>query len=380
MLITTAHTNNFGDFASRDRTRIQSMRNFIRSEFVESFRRKGYTQGAPGPLIPEHDSSVLFTGSATNTMKPFLLGEPIPGGRLHILQTCLRTQNTRTIGDLQHRPGWASYFSVLGAITAPMHLDALAEHSWSFFTESLGIPPNSLRIHIASKDTDLCRFWKRAGLIAHLEFDTRPPEYYTHKYGLNGIAGRNYNFAIVDSQTGEARDIGNLIIIEGPTGAIATEIGFGVETTASRLFSLSSAVEAALIADIIPVTDNASLKFADALSASIAILDTGIVRPTSRAGDHRGSTLKRYLQAMIELRPRTGFTVAQVRDFSESFETLEFGAPSVVSLKIEEYLATHDRLKVQCFREEKFNEVMNGIIRPLTEAMGHKPRKSLSGS
>jgi hypothetical protein len=369
------------EHASSDRAKMADLRRFVQDQFATTLAGKGYAEGVPGPLIPEHDESVLFTGAATNTMKPYLRGDQaIPGDRLFMVQTCLRTQNVKSLSDADSFPRWASYFNILGAITHVHNTDELSGEVWRFLTKSVGIPEDRLKVRIASKDADLLQYWQKSGYdISNLEIDANDPVYYTHKYGMDGVSGRNYNFAVTDPVTGKYRDFGNIIIIETEDRKIAVEVGMGVETLIAGLLGLPSSINATLMADIIPVTSGASLKLADALGSSIAILDTGQVSPRARKGEHRGRILKQYLQGVIKLRAEAGFTIDEVRRFAEEFEIREYGAPSIVSQKIYDYLSAYEKFSAQQLTEHKFHENMAGIIGNLAE-VGHKPRRPQSSA
>lgn len=359
-----------------DRDKISSLRQEIKYRFLDFFSRHGYVKGAPGPLIPEQDDSVLFTGAATNTMKPYLHGKKIPDEKLCMVQTCLRTQNVRTIEELS-LARWASYFTILGAIAEPQHLDSLSELTWIFFNQELGIPQARLKIRLASRDLDLGRTWQNKRFAGNLEIDAKDPVYYTHVYGMNEVTGRNCNLSLTEPGTDRLNDIGNIIIIESAEKVIAAEIGFGVETFLSNLWGFSSSLQSALIADIIPMTDVATIKFGDALTSSIAILNTGKVRPRSRKGDHRGRILKYYLQAVSYWRTRANFSMTDLRRFSEKFEEMEFGGSSWISARLEQYVSTYEKLSESHHTEHKFNEIMTGIFQ-LQEIDEHMPRAALS--
>ena len=191
------------------------------------------------------------------------------------------------------------------------------------------------------KDGDLCREWDRAKLLDRIEFDRNDPVYYTHKFGMDGVAGRNCNLAISDPRTGEPRDIGNIIVIETPKHALGMEIAFGVETIVSRLFGFSNPIAASLAADIVPIKNANSLKLADALSSSIVILEGG-ERPIAT---NRGRVLRKYLQAVSDLRLHADVSTSEIRQYAEEFEYQEFGSVSDISEKIEKYAIAYEKLK-----------------------------------
>ena len=346
------------DKASRDRRRIAEIRDFVRYEFSKYFNTKGSQRCEPGRLIPENDDSVLFTGSTISTFKPYLIGQNIPQSGVHMVQSCLRTQNTKILYDSTRQPQWASYFSSIGALANYEYLDSMTASTWELFTGSLGIPAERIVVRASSQDSDLCREWYRAGLQGHIEFDQKDPVYYTHKFGMDHIAGRNCNLAIRDPKTGEPRDIGNIIVIETPEHPLGMEIAFGVETIVSRLLGFSNPIAASLAADIVPVKNESSLKLADALSSSIVILDSG-ERPIAT---NRGRVLRKYLQAVSDLRLMAEVTIPEIRQYAEEFEQQEFGSVSDIPSKIEKYTVSYEKLKGDGLKPEKINERLNEVF------------------
>ena len=346
--------------AGRDRFRIAEMRDGIRQSFAHYFTEQGFQLQPAGSLIPETDKSVLFTGSTISTFKPYLERQDIPHPGLHMVQSCLRTQNVSLLNDDARQPQWASYFSSIGALANYDELDSLSALTWTFFTEVLGIVPERFAVRIASKDIDLLRAWPAMGLANVLERDVNPPVYYTHKFGMDGVAGRNCNLAIKDHRTGNLRDIGNIIVIESESAKLGTEIAFGVETIVSRLLGFSNPIAASLIADIVPANSEHSLKLADALSSSLAILNAG-ERPVVT---NRGRLLRKYLQAVGDLRQGAGLSLDDIERYGIEFEAKEFGYASPLPAQIKRYVASYETLQGQGFKPEKVNERLSDIFPP----------------
>ena len=360
--------------AAKDRHRVAEIRNGIRQKFSEFFNARGFKRHEPGSMIPEHDQSVLFTGSTISTFKPYLENGNIPEGGFYMIQSCLRTQNTKILGDDSRQPQWASYFSSIGALTHYKELDRLSAQTWEFFTDYLGIPADRLRIRISSKDIDLLQHWRQAGLEERLELDANNPVYYTHKFGMDDVAGRNCNLAIVDHCSGNLRDIGNIIVIETKDAQIGTEIAFGVETIVSRLLGFSNPIAASLMADIVPVKNEHSLKLADAISSSVVILDAG-ERPVVT---NRGRTLRKYLQAISDLRHKADVTIDDVTRYAAEFELREFGSQSGIPSKIAEYVAKFENLVAQGLSSEKINEGVSDVFPPREDFTEPLARTSIS--
>ncbi len=360
---------------AQDRKKIAEMRDGIRHRFSEFFNIQGFRRHEPGHIIPEHDQSVLFTGSTISTFKPYLIKNMVPAFGYYMIQSCLRTQNTKILNNHDAQPQWASYFSSTGALTQYKNLDEISEQTWGFFTDFLGIPSDRMAVRIASKDRDLLSYWEKAGLTDYLEYDANQPDYYTHKFGMGDISGRNCNLAIIDLETGELKDIGNIIVIERSNKPVGVEIAFGVETIVSRILGYPNPIAASLMADIVPVKNRHSLKLADAISSSMIILETG-ERPVAT---NRGRVLRKYLQSMSALRHKAKVSIEDIREYAEEFEVKEFGSYSERPEKISKYLMKFESLKEKGLKPEKINANLSSVFPPKKEnEIAHEERVSLS--
>jgi len=358
--------------AAVDRQFVAEMRDNIRDNFSEYFNTHGFMRHDPGSIIPEHDNSVLFTGSTITTFKPYLEKENIPECGYYMVQSCLRTQNTKMLSNDTGHPQWASYFSSIGALTQYYKLNEISELIWQFYTTSLGIPADRLRIRISSNDIDLMEYWKNSCLNKYIELDANDPIYYTHKFGMDRVIGRNCNLAIVDHRTGELRDIGNIIVIETPNEKLGVEIAFGVETIVSRILGYQNPIEASLIADIVPVKNEHSLKLADAISSAIVILDAG-ERPVVT---NRGRILRKYLQAISYLRHKVAIRIDEIERYAEKFEIKEFGSNSELPSHMVKYIIKYEELQAKGLKLEKINLQISSVI-PAENAL-RQSRVSLS--
>lgn len=83
----------------------------IRSAYLGFFKDRGHQISPRASLVPQEDSTTLFTGSGMQPMIPYLLGQPHPAGnRLVNSQTCLRAQDIDDVGDNRH----TTFFEMLG--------------------------------------------------------------------------------------------------------------------------------------------------------------------------------------------------------------------------------------------------------------------------
>jgi alanyl-tRNA synthetase len=83
----------------------------LRKRYLEFFRTRGHSVIPSTSLIPELDSSVLFTSAGMQPLVPFFSGLPHPSGkRLVNVQKCFRTGDIEEVGDTFH----LTFFEMLG--------------------------------------------------------------------------------------------------------------------------------------------------------------------------------------------------------------------------------------------------------------------------
>jgi len=78
---------------------------------MDFFASKGHAVILSASLIPENDSTTLFTGSGMQPMVPYLLGEKHPlGTRITDSQKSFRAEDIDEVGDNRH----TTFFEMLG--------------------------------------------------------------------------------------------------------------------------------------------------------------------------------------------------------------------------------------------------------------------------
>lgn len=158
----------------------------IRNKYLNFFKNHGHHIIPSAPLIPENDSSVLFTTAGMQPLVPYLLGEKHPEGkRLTDYQKCLRTNDIDEVGDNRH----LTFFEMLGNWSLGDYFkEESIAMSYEFLTKELNIDPNKLSVTCFEGDNDVPKdivsadAWKKAGI----------PEERIYFYGKNNnwwIAG-----------------------------------------------------------------------------------------------------------------------------------------------------------------------------------------------
>lgn len=139
----------------------------IRQRFLAFFAKRGHAVLPSAPLIPENDSTVLFTTAGMQPLVPYLLGQPHPEGvRLASVQKCVRTQDIEEVGDNRHD----TFFEMLGNWSLG---DYFKKESlrWSFEfliseDEGLGFDPANLYVTVfagnenAPRDEEAIGIWQ----------------------------------------------------------------------------------------------------------------------------------------------------------------------------------------------------------------------------
>lgn len=140
----------------------------IRNKYLNFFEQHGHKVIPSAPLIPENDSSVLFTTAGMQPLVPYLLGEKHPEGtRLTDYQKCLRTNDIDEVGDNRH----LTYFEMLGNWSLGDYFkEESVQMSYDFLTKELQIPSEKISVTCFAGDEDCPRdevtanCWKKAGI------------------------------------------------------------------------------------------------------------------------------------------------------------------------------------------------------------------------
>jgi len=140
--------------------------NEIREMFLNFFYKKGHVILPGSSLIPNNDSSLLFTNAGMNQFKNIFLEEKynFTYTKVATLQHCLRTggkhNDLENVGfTLQHH----TFFEMLGNFSFRDYfkLDAIL-YAWEFLTskKQLNLPKDKLWITVYKNDVESYHIWK----------------------------------------------------------------------------------------------------------------------------------------------------------------------------------------------------------------------------
>lgn len=210
----------------------------ITSEYQDLFVSKGYDLEPSVPITAKLDPTVRFIGAPISVLKPYFLNDSIhPTGNV-MVQNCIRTRNLKLLFDLTTVPKYGSFFTGLCTLVKYNRLSDLSADAMEYFYGSLGLQEGEVCINVSAIDRDLLGVSQKILPIQLINIDTKPPQYYRHRYGVEGVFGRNFNFAILNNLTNEFDDVGNIIIIERGDEKIGVELALGDTTIAQQLLGL----------------------------------------------------------------------------------------------------------------------------------------------
>ena len=137
----------------------------LRKKFIKFFADRGHVEIVNSSLVPEGDSTTLFTGSGMQPLIPYLLGEPHPQGkRLVNIQRAFRAEDLDEVGNTRCHH---TFFEMMGNWSLGDYFKK-EQISWAFefFVDELGLDPKKLYVTVFEgegvipKDKDAIELWK----------------------------------------------------------------------------------------------------------------------------------------------------------------------------------------------------------------------------
>lgn len=139
----------------------------IREKFLEFFRERGHTVVSSSSLVPQNDSSVLFTTAGMQQFKSYYLGKADSmkdfGSKDTVsAQRCLRTSDIEEVGDERH----LTFFEMLGNFSFGGYWKKEAiEYAYEFVTKEMNLKIDYVTVFEGEanvpKDSESEAIWKK---------------------------------------------------------------------------------------------------------------------------------------------------------------------------------------------------------------------------
>lgn len=136
----------------------------LRRKFLDYFISKSHQEVASSSLVPQGDSTLLFTNAGMNQFKNVFLGaEKRPYTRATTSQKCVRAGGKHN--DLENVGLTArhhTFFEMLGNFSFGDYFKSEAIHyAWDFITKELGLPKDRLYVTVFNDDDEAANIWHK---------------------------------------------------------------------------------------------------------------------------------------------------------------------------------------------------------------------------
>lgn len=289
------------------------------NNFRSYYSKLGYEE-EPSVLISSGiDPTVRFIGSHISVLKPYLINDSVPSPGIYMHQNCIRTRNVKYLLEDDYFSSWGSYFPSIGVLFPSEKLNESLKNFFHFLVDELKISPQNILIRINSKDSDLLDACEYCGFLT--EIDSKNPEYYQHKIGLQGIWGRSCNIALKNTFDNDFSDVGNIIVIENEVKKLGIEIALGSTMILKQLYGLEHVQDCTPVLGFNSENNIFRRKFEDSIITSVFLFREGL-KPFER--NSRSKILKQYLLSLSYFRAKLGLSIDRLFEIIFSFEKREF--------------------------------------------------------
>ncbi|MET9760106.1 hypothetical protein ABZ016_13785 [Streptomyces sp. NPDC006372] len=240
------------------------------------------------------------------------------------IQPAVRTQNLKALGDATTPFTWGGYFTNF-SVVLPAGAGAVpAENTRAFFLDRCGFAPEDVLIRASRAHSSLFPAIEVFAEKVRVEWDSRPPKYYTHTVGLPGVHGVNFNVALRHPLTGQYDDVGNYIDFTcdgaGSVTEPFTEIGFGDTTVLRARLGLDHVLDAFAFPRPLTAGYWSNRHAQDAFLVSAVLWSEGL-RPCNK--NARTKLLRKYLEACRSVVYKTDIGRAETAEWLHGLYTAE---------------------------------------------------------
>ncbi|MDE0518761.1 MAG: alanine--tRNA ligase, partial [Bdellovibrionales bacterium] len=136
----------------------------IRKKFQNYFTHQDHTWVSSASLIPQGDSSLLFTNAGMNQFKDCFLGlKPPPAAQVCSIQKCLRAGGKHNdLEEVGYSPYHHTFFEIIGSFSFGSYFKKQAiNYALHFLTKELGLPKDRLWVSVFKEDKESREIWQK---------------------------------------------------------------------------------------------------------------------------------------------------------------------------------------------------------------------------
>ena len=391
----------------------------LRNKYLEFFKKHGHAVIPSAPLVPENDSSVLFTTAGMHPLVPYLLGEEHPAGkRLTDYQKCLRTDDIEEVGDEGH----LTYFEMMGNWSLGDYFKKESINmSYEFLTKVLNIPAEKISVTCfegnedAPRDTEAAEIWESVGIPKERIYFFGKKENWWGPAGEHGPCGPDTEIFYDTGKEkcspncnpscscGKYLEIWNNVFMQynkKPDGTFEelkqknVDTGLGLDRVTMVLQGKKNVFETEVFAGVMEQLRNLSKNpnetsfriIADHLRASIMLIVDG-VRPSNI---DQGYVLRRFIRRIIRHMKKTEIDINKLSELVsydinvliEFYEELQGKEETIINVIEEEknkFVKTLNNgekefeKEIKRLEQENKKEINGSVIFKLYETYGFPP-------
>lgn len=302
---------------------IKEVHDEIVSNFINFFRWECYKIIDSVNINSGIDPSVYLIWAPISVMKPYLINREIPNDWwLAMAQPSIRTHGIKTLLDPNIDIKWGSFFTWLATLSNFNKKEDSLLKLISFLVIRLWISSHDIKINISSEDEDLCKLLDLIDKNIVVNFDSKPINYYRHKYWLWDIVGRNFNIALREKWTENYNDIWNFIIIENGSDKYWVEVALWASTMMKEMYDLSHTLETSVIEYVYSWNwENIKHKFQDSIVSAILLYRINI---RANSSNTKWRILKTYISWIKFYREQLWISVLELQKIIQQYEKLEY--------------------------------------------------------
>ena len=247
----------------------------IRKKFQSYFTSQSHTWVPSASLIPQGDSSLLFTNAGMNQFKDCFLGlKPPPAKQVCGIQKCLRAGGKHNdLEEVGYSPYHHTFFEMIGSFSFGSYFKRQAiNYALHFLTKELGLSKDKLWMSVFKEDKESAEIWLKNERVPQEKIFFLDEKDNFWRMGDTGPCGPcseiyYYDGSKKDPEPEDMTEIWNLVFMEfnedhdkrkTPLPKPCVDTGMGLERLAAILQGKKSNYHTDLFKGIIDSLEEAS--------------------------------------------------------------------------------------------------------------------------